>query len=123
MAGKPMTRGLTKALRELAKQVETMADDGSEITREHALALLLWKKALGYKALELDRKNKTMEEVYHPPEAWAIQLVYERLEGRVAQNAPDENSRMSAAERVSELAKSRINSLVGVPAPPPIPEL
>lgn len=123
---------LTKFLRQLAMEAESSADDGTPQTKAEMLSRLLWKKALGYTAMELrgEAANRVMAEVYHPPESWAIQMIYERLEGKVANAAADEAGKLSAADRVSELARNRINALAGgglpsevrKPAPPKLPK-
>lgn len=110
-------RELTKHLRSLAMEAEGMSDAGDIITRAEALARALWKKALGFKAMEM--REGGMREVDHAPEAWAIQLIYERLEGKVANAAPEEGGKIAAVDRVSELARNRVNALasasVGIP--------
>jgi len=99
-------RQLTKYLRELVGEVHTVDDDGGVITKGEALAQLLWNKALGY--LVMDPKKK--EEVYSKPESWAIQLIFERLEGKTPSDPMDDAHRPSIAERVSEIAVSRLNA-------------
>jgi hypothetical protein len=101
-------------------------DSGETLTKAQVLARLIWKRALGYTEVECDKKTNEMREVKHPPEVWAIQLVYERLEGKVQQAAPPESSdRPTAAQRVSMLSAERINNLISTAAPasgpPPLP--
>ncbi len=100
---------LTKHLRLLAMEAEGLSPDGDTETKAQALARLIWKRALGY--TDIRRTEKGTVEVNCPPEVWAIQLVYERLEGKVANTAPEESGKLSAAERVSDLSKARINGL------------
>jgi len=123
---------LTKYLRQLAMEAESVADSGETITKAEALARLLWKKALGYSQMEWrgEADKRQMVEVYHPPESWAIQMIYERLEGKTPQATVDEAGKLTAAERVSELSKTRINALAGVsssstgkPTPPKLSRL
>ncbi len=101
---------LTRFLRALAMEAESLADDGTVVTKAHSLAQLLWRKALGYKAVEKTRHG-VAEEVDHPPESWAIQLIYDRLEGKVAPVTTEEGGRLTTSERVSDLAKTRLNNL------------
>jgi hypothetical protein len=116
-AGKvPTGAVLTKFLRNLAAEIHTTADNGDPVTKAHALALVLWDRALGYE--EQDPKNHN-EKVRHNPEAWAIQLIYERLEGRSPVAIADTKG-STVAQKVSELGKSKINALVIPPAPPEI---
>lgn len=104
------SKELTNHLREMAAEAHDMLDDGSMLTRGEALALLLWRKALGYTEKRVDDEGKETE-VYHEPASWAIQLVYERMEGRTPQAITEDEQRIKAADRVRDLAKSRLNSL------------
>lgn len=104
---------LTKFLRSLAMELESIKDDGEVITKAEALARVLWKRALGGEDIVTRAGVKVSE--YKPPEAWAIQLIYERLEGKVANASVEETTRLTAAERVSDLARERINKMSGVP--------
>lgn len=98
------SRQLTKHLREFANDVETM-DGDRVITRGEALALLLWKMALGFEAE--DPETKTIR--HYKPQAWAIQLVYERLEGKTPQALVDDQAHIIIADKVSELVQHRLN--------------
>ena len=111
-------REITNHLKRLAVEVETITPDGDPVTRAEALALLLWKKALGHTETKQNEKGE-LEEVKHPSEAWAITVVMERLEGKVPAVTLEEAAQHSAATKVSELAKSRINGLVNESKGPP----
>jgi hypothetical protein len=107
MSVKPYnSKQLTLHLREIAAEAETMLDDGRVITKGEALAILLWRKALGY--AEIDKK--TNEEVVHRPEAWAINLIFDRVEGKVPLSMPDERQGLTASDRISDLARTKLNS-------------
>ena len=113
---------LTKHLRALAAEIETSDSDGNLITRAEQLALVVWKKALGWTDPAKKQGDVILtKEVIHKPESWAIQLIYERIEGKAPQAIPDAKGRLTAAEKVSELAKSKLNaeaeSVVSVPSP------
>lgn len=113
-------KALTNYLRKLAMEAETMTDEGEPLTKAELLASVLWKKALGWTEEKLDADGVS-KEVVHAPEAWAIQLIYDRLEGRVAQSIPDTSEKRKVSERVSDLSKRRINDLtasVRLPFPP-----
>jgi len=99
---------ITQHLRELGNEVDqlrTVDGETQVITRVEALAELVWKRALGW-IEDLGGGKKT----YHKPEPWAIQLIYERIEGRVPQVIPSEKSGATIADRVGDLGKQRINS-------------
>lgn len=101
------SRQLTIHLREMAAEVLTMDDEGNLLTRGEALAELLWKKALGHETVD----EKTEEVTYHKPEAWAISLIWERMEGKAPVAIPDDKGVLTAADRINELVKSRINAM------------
>lgn len=101
------TRQLTQHLRELAVEAETMTDEGEIITKSEALAQLLWKKALGWK--EIVKGIDGEETILHKPEAWAIQMIYERMEGKAPIALIDEKQQLTASERISDLARTKLN--------------
>lgn len=108
------SRELTNHLRELAAEVHDwiMEEDGEGkvITKGEALANLLWERALGYDEVKIDDEGNE-KRIRHEPAQWAIQLVYERLEGRAPQAVTEDETRRKAKDRVDELAKQRINAL------------
>lgn len=116
-ANKINSRALTKHLQLLGQQIHTIDDDGNPITREEALARLLWNMALGYEEKTRDDEGN-LKTVYHTPVAWAIQLVYDRREGKVPVAIGEDETRIKAADRVRELAKDRLNALAMAAAGP-----
>ena len=113
---------LTKHLRALAAEIETTDNSFNLITRAEMLAMVVWKKALGW--IEPAKKQGEVvlvKEVIHKPESWAIQLIYERLEGKAPQATPDEKGRLTAAEKVTELVRTKLNaeaeSVLSLPSP------
>ena len=102
------SKQLTRFLRELANDPHTYDfSDERSLTKAEALAVLLWNKALGFSEPDPDNKGAI---VNHKPEAWAIQLLWERLEGKAPAAVEEQSQTMTAAAKVGELAKSRINS-------------
>lgn len=104
------SRELTKHLRELAADIHDMTAEGDVLTKGQALARLLFQKALGYTEKKIDDEGKESL-VVHKPEAWAIQLIYDRIEGKIPQAVVEDETRVKAAERVRELATQRINAV------------
>lgn len=104
-------QALTHHLRLLAREVHDVSKkNGDPITRAEALAKLLWDKALGYESQERNDMGAVVT-VTHRPESWAIQLLYDRLEGRVP-NAPEEdNDRPRALENLRRVARERANAI------------
>lgn len=112
-------RELTNRLRELlAEHHDTYLDaDGRAVmvTKGEALAELVMSRALGWTEEtieETDVPGQTIKKsVEHKPERWAIELIYDRTEGKTPQALPDDKSGLTAAERVGEVAKKKINQL------------
>ena len=100
---------LTRYLERLAEEMHTVEDGGKPLSKAEALAKLLWNKALGYTEQVL--RDGTWAEVRHPPESWAIHLVYDRLEGRVDSTGKgkDTDGEKPVHEKVAEIAKARLN--------------
>lgn len=111
------TKDLSNHLRAMAAEAHDMTADGQVLTRGEALALLLWKKALGYTERKVNDDGIEVE-VHHEPAAWAQQLIFDRLEGRTPTAIPEDETRVKAADTVSELAKARINAAAAEAADP-----
>lgn len=111
------TRSLTKHLNDLGRQVHDMLPDGTPVTREEALARLLWDMALGYKEQTRDDEGN-LKEIVHKPVAWAMQAVWDRKEGRAAPTVLEDENRVRAADKVRDLAKNRVNQLASAAAGP-----
>lgn len=107
-------RSVTKALRQLALEAHTVDEEGVTLTRAESMAKLLWEKALGSKKIKKDKQGHLVE-VENPAEAWAIGVVYDRLEGKVApvEPEPEMQGRATATEKVEALARDRVNGLLG----------
>lgn len=115
-------RQLTSLLKKVALECETVDDEGDPVTNAEKLARTIWKKALGYRQEEM--KSDGMREVTYPPESWAIQLIMERMDGKVATAEPETAEKLTAAERVGELEANYINQIAAEAAaagrtPPP----
>jgi len=113
------TKALTQQVRKLGEQIISVTDDGSPISRNAALAQMLWDMALGHTSRERDADG-TMREVYHPPVAWCAQYIYERQEGRSPTAVPENDARVKAVEKVRELAKQRLNKMAVSAIGPPV---
>jgi hypothetical protein len=97
---------LSKYLRALALDIETVDADGDPVTKAAALAALVWKSALGYKELD----PKTGQEVVHAPDWRAIETLYNRIEGKIPVAVVEDQGR-SLTEKVSDLGKAKVNAL------------
>lgn len=104
-------KALTKYLNETGLQIHTVDDDGNPISKEAALADLLWKTALGWeeKLRDDDGNEKTKK---HPPAPWAMQFVYERKEGKSSPAITESEGGLRASDKVRALARERLNGMV-----------
>jgi hypothetical protein len=107
------SKAVTRHVRELGEQADQIVEElGEIVTRNQALAMLIWKMALGYeeKIPDPDNEGKTIL-VRHKPERWAIEMLYDRQEGKTPQALDDGGGKMSALDKVSEIATRRLNAL------------
>lgn len=94
-------------LREQAARIHTIDDNGDPINKAEALAQLLWSQALGY-----EKENiKTGEKQWVEPNRQAQMIVLERCDGKVGTTGDEDENKLNAPERISELATKRINQL------------
>lgn len=116
--GKMGGKRLTDELRKLAVQVHTVMDDGTQVTREEALAELVWKYALGHTEKVRDINGDLVEKA-HPPVAWAMQYLFERMEGKAPNAMPDSEGGIKALDKVRSLTLKRLNDMAGKKSGPP----
>jgi hypothetical protein len=87
---------ITNHLRRLANQADTYTDaDGNLVTRSEGLAEQLWKFALGY---------KDEDDVIHKPATWAIQLIFDRLEGKNPEPEADDGA-LTIQDKIQDVKK------------------
>lgn len=109
---------LTKHLREIMASIHTsdLNEDGEMVftTKVERLAEIVADRALGWsEEVEVKKKNGQGEMMtkHHPPEKWAIIMVYERMEGKTPTAVADDNKGLTVTDKVSELAVKAINNL------------
>lgn len=102
-------KALTENLRKLAIEVHTSDPNGDVVTREMALARLIWNYALGWEEMTRDDLGNP-KRVVHPPVAWAMQYLFERIEGKAPIATAEQTSGLRAVDKVRQLAKDRLNS-------------
>lgn len=108
-------KALTGELRKLAGELHTTDSQGNEITKEQALADLIWKQALGWEEVTRDDSGSLTKKV-HPPVAWAQQFLWERMEGKAPVAVAENEGGMKASQKVRELSKQRVNALASAVA-------
>jgi hypothetical protein len=106
---------LSKFLRALAVEVETVDDSGDPVIKAAALAKLVWQYALGFEKSDPDKPDK---KITIPPDWRAIELLYNRIEGKIPLAVVEDQGR-SLADKVSDLGKAKINSMAKAAADEP----
>ena len=97
---------LSEALERLACEAEDMTAENEVITKAGKLAEIVWQNALGFETAGKDGKV-----VVTKPQVWAINLIYDRLEGRVGSTSEPGRERPTAAKKMSAITKTRLNKL------------
>lgn len=100
----PESRRLMKLLVELGGDT-IINEAGETITRDEALARTLWDLALG--GIETGTGGETK---FRRPDKQVAMFIMERREGKTPTAVADEGDTFVIADRLDELARSRINS-------------
>lgn len=111
-------KALRNELDRLKSEVYMRDSEGNEITRAMVLAKLIWDAALGYVSEHRDELGKLVKKVV-PPQPWAQQYLFERLEGKATPQAVEVDTAVKASDRVRDLAKDRLNKIAMAAAGPP----
>lgn len=104
---------LSQFIRQIAEEeTELVKIDGEDkmVTKAEALARLVWKKALGYKEIKIE-KGVPIEYEYRSDKGYAA-VLFDRMEGRAPTSLDEGDEKLSVAERVSEQGKKRINKVL-----------
>lgn len=121
--GKKVVAGklLSKFIREIANEIcddpiiKARGEDAVMLTKAEVLARYMWKVALGYQEDEDIYKNGVkvgMKPVIHKPDKWAIDRIYDRMEGRVgAADLKGDSDKALLADKVSGLGAKRVNQI------------
>ncbi|MEM8737263.1 MAG: hypothetical protein AAGG38_02130 [Planctomycetota bacterium] len=92
---------VTAHLNKLARQHTEI--DGVILTRAEAAAVMLFKHAVGFHEAAPNDTNDEPRMLYYPPKQWAMSMLLDRLEGKVA-NA-DESAKQNVGKRSDEVAE------------------
>lgn len=97
---------LSEAMERLACEAEDSTNDGVVITKAGKLAEIVWRYALGF---EVTGKDGNI--VVHPPAVWAINLIYDRLEGRAGPASEPGRERLTPSAKMTAITKTRLNKI------------
>lgn len=107
-AGTLLSSHLRRIAQEKTELTEgTALESGTLITKAEQLARLMWKLALGYEVQDV----KTDKMIKHGPDRGMVQLIWDRMEGRATPTNGDLSKGRTAAKKVSEENKKRMNEL------------
>jgi len=113
---------LSKFIKEIANEIhddpviKAKGEEAVMLTKAEAVARYIWKLALGYEETEdvFDKTGKKIgiKPVRHRPDKWAINLIWDRLEGRVgAADLKSSDDKASLAKKISGLGAKRVNQI------------
>ena len=103
---------LSQYLREISfEETEMVCDpktgEDRMATKAEALARKMWQDALGYTEKVQDEGGKLADRI-HAPNRAAQCLLFDRIEGRAPTSIGEGDSKMTAADRMSEQCAKRI---------------
>lgn len=113
MMADPTRKLITQYIERMAIQTcDITEDEGDPVSYAQRLAEIVWKFALGYKEPtgEVDETGRKVLKSYKPA-TWAINLVLDRLEGKVQTTGEPEKPKRLVVNRIRELAKGNLNDL------------
>lgn len=122
--GKKIAAGklLSKFIREIASEkcddpvIKAKGEDAVMVTKAEAIARYIWRVALGWEesvdVLDRDGKKTGIRPEVHKPDKWAINMIWDRLEGRAgAADLKGGSDKASLADKVSGLGAKRVNQI------------
>ena len=113
---------LSKFIREIASEIhddpviKAKGEEAVMLTKAEAIARYIWKVALGFEeevdVLDKNGKKIGIKSVRYWPDKWAINMIWDRMEGRVgAADVKAGSDKATLAEKVSEQGKKRLGQI------------
>jgi len=113
---------LSKFIREIANEIhddpviKAKGEDAVMVSKAEAIARYLFKIALGYEESEdvFDKTGKKtgIRPIKHKPDKWAINLIWDRLEGRTgAADLKGSHDKAKLVDKVSAQGKKRLDQI------------
>ena len=121
--GKKVVAGklLSKFIKEIASEIcddpilKAKGEDAVMVTKAEAIARYIWKVALGWEEeveIYKDGVKVGIRPEHHRPDKWAINMIWDRMEGRVgAADLKAGSDKASLADRVTALGKKHMNQI------------
>jgi len=104
---------LSSMMRSIAEEVTEMVTvDGTDrmVSKAEALVRMTWKHALGFTEKRINDDGSETEIIHFPDRVYA-NMLYDRIEGKVAAVEPGKKEKRTIADRVGEQNKKRINAV------------
>lgn len=113
---------LSKFIREIASEecddpvIKARGEDAVMVTKAEAVARYIWMVALGYEetidVYDNDGKKTGIKPMRHKPDKWAINMIWDRMEGRAgAADLKGSGDKASLADNVSNAGKKRLEQI------------
>lgn len=110
-AGKLLSGYIRQIAEELTEVIEDpKSGEDRMASKAEALARLIWKKALGWK--EVNIVGGEPVETSYAPDKYLMGLLFDRMEGKAPPTMVEGDEKLTVAERVSEQGKKRINTVI-----------
>jgi len=122
--GKKIVAGklLSKFIKEIASEIhddpviKAKGEEAVMLTKAEAIARHIFKLALGYEeevdVLDKAGKKIGIKPVRYKPDKWAINVIWDRMEGRVGQaDAKSGSDKAKLHDKVSGLGAKRVNQI------------
>lgn len=122
--GKKIAAGklLSKFIKEIASEIcddpliKAKGEEAVMVTKAEAIARYIWKVALGWEesidVLDKTGKKTGIRPEVHKPDRWAINMIWDRMEGRAgAADLKAGSDKASLADKVSGLGAKRVNQI------------
>lgn len=113
---------LSKFIREIASEecddpvIKARGEDAVMVTKAEAIARYIWKAALGWEesvnVCDKQGKKVGIRPEVHKPDKWAINMIWDRMEGRAgATDLKGGSDKAKLADKVSEQGKKRLSQI------------
>lgn len=117
-AGKLLSKFIKEIASEECDDLVAKTKDGEpvSVTKAEAIARYIWKVALGYSedtdVLDKTGKKTGIRPEYHKPDRWAINLIWDRMEGRAgAADLKGGSDKAKLSDRISDQGKKRLGQI------------
>lgn len=114
-AGRILSSALRRIMQEKTELIQDPENGDRMGTKAEALMRVWVKYALGFTEevpiYNEEHKLTGYKTIIHTPDRIYGQLIADRIEGRVATTVEHENTRPTAAKKVSDLNKNRLNRI------------